>query len=619
MANIMQSLRVQNKPSRNPFDMSENIAFTSCVGAYLPISHMHLNAGDKVDETFKFFSRTQPVRSAAFGRIRETFDFFFVPYRLLCDNYEAFFTDGKHIIGEGNISSAQVNTNTVPYFTPARAGEILASVYGSALPFVHAQEKPEDTVTGLLATNPGLSFYGPSRAQDMRRLLAYLGYGKIVDFGHSDGYENRTKNLASLDMRSNKPLNAFPLLAYHKIYYDFYRNTQWENNQPHMWYFRQPSTSYTMLDLSSPSGNYVDSPHIFDLHYCNYEKDKYLGVLPNSQLGQPSVVNTVNTFIEDDTSGYALGILGSSGVGLTHSSVSSTGIASLAPLSDVARSNFNFSVLALRQASAMQKYLEISQFNPMDYKHQIKAHYDFTIDDGRSNLVQWIDGASSLVDINPVINQNLQDDGQTNIQGKGDNVGRCNIKFTAPEPGIFMAIYHANPLVDYNGDNTPVADCLKYFNTDFPIPEFDSIGLETVYKEDIDLRAIPQNSSLPEVVRNSLFTPLGYAPRYIDFKSRVDRTLGDFNLSRDSWVIPLDNRVTLGFAQFPDNKEQIQSDRVNVLQQYCRFKVSPLAVDNIFFFSPRLTYNNYQSDHLNVDAMFGNTKISNLNRNGLPY
>ncbi len=618
MANIMQSMRVQNKPDRNPFDMSENIAFTACLGAYLPISHMHLNAGDKIDEDFRFFSRTQPVRSAAYGRIRETFDFFFVPYRLLCDNYEAFFTDGKHLISETSQSSA-VNINTVPYFTASKAGEILVNTYGYSLPFVHAQEKPEDTVTGLNSTSPGLSFYGPCRAQDMRRLLSYLGYGKLVDFGHSDSYQNQAVNLASFDMRSNKPLNAFPLLAYHKIYYDFYRNTQWENNQPHMWYFRQPATSYTMMDISTPSGNYVDSPHLFDLHYCNYEKDKFLGVLPNSQLGQPSVVNTINQFISSPTSGYSLGIEGSSGVGYTTSGVSNTGTSTISPLSDLAKSNFNFSILALRQASAMQKYLEISQFNPMDYKHQIKAHYGFDIDQGRSNLVQWIDGASSLVEINPLLNQNLSGDNQGVIQGKGDNVGKCHIGFTAPEPGIFMAIYHANPLVDYNGDWTPVAECLKHFNTDFPIPEFDSIGLESVYKEDIDLRATGQNSSLPDVVRNTLFSPLGYAPRYIDFKSRVDRTLGDFNLSRSSWVLPLDTRVTLGYQQYPDYVGTVASDRVNILQQYCRFKVSPKAADNIFFYSPGSTFNNYQSDHLNVDAMFSCTKISNLNRNGLPY
>ena len=88
MANIMQSLKVSNQPSRNAFDMSENLAFTSCLGAYLPVRHMHLNAGDKFSDTLRFFSRTTPVRSAAYGRIRETFDTFFVPYRLLWDGAE---------------------------------------------------------------------------------------------------------------------------------------------------------------------------------------------------------------------------------------------------------------------------------------------------------------------------------------------------------------------------------------------------------------------------------------------------------------------------------------------------------------------------------------------------
>ena len=54
------------------------------------------------------------------------------------------------------------------------------------------------------------------------KLLSYLGY---VNF---NGTKLTTKNVP----RVYKDVCAFPLLAYQKIYFDFFRNTQWEHNRP---------------------------------------------------------------------------------------------------------------------------------------------------------------------------------------------------------------------------------------------------------------------------------------------------------------------------------------------------------------------------------------------------
>ena len=606
MASIMQSMKVQNKPSRNSFDMSENCAFSACLGAYQPVRHMHLNIGDKVKDRLRFFSRTSPVRSAAYGRIRESFDVFFVPYRLLWRGYEGFFTDGKERMNDNNNVSYLTDQSSVPFFTSNSARSILNDVFQASLPFWHKQEKPEDTVSG--ADDPhniGLSFYGASRARDMQRLLTYLGYGKLITYGHDANYANSSTYVP----RENIPLNALPLLAYHKIYYDFYRNSQWENNQPHMWYFN--GSNSMDLNLSDPTDNYIESPHIFDLHFSNYEKDKYLGVLPNSQLGEPSVVSTADNVFRRSGDPKILA-LSQNGIALTTGGT----IANPNINSEQWNNYFNFSILALRQSSAMQKWKEISQFATMDYKHQLQVHYGFSIDEGRSNLVQYIDGCSSLIEINSVLNQNLADTNEASIQGKGDNVGQCDIDFTAPEPGLLMVIYHANPLVDYNGAYNMVPECAKHFASDFPIPEFDSLGLQAVYQREVDTRYF--SSINPSSLR-------GYAPRYIDFKSRVDRTLGDFNESRASWVIPLPDRVVLDKAFVPKPKffgkniEEVTAESVAITQNYCRFKVDPSSADSIFFFSPDVTYNGYNSDPILVDCSFQTTKVSNLNYSGMPY
>ena len=81
-------------------------------------------------------------------------------------------------------------------------------------------------------------------------------------------------------------MNLFPLLAYQKIYQDFFRWSQWEKSNPASYnvdYFTGVSPSL-VESLPSSFSAYWDSDTMFDLKYCNWNKDMLMGVLPNSQL-----------------------------------------------------------------------------------------------------------------------------------------------------------------------------------------------------------------------------------------------------------------------------------------------------------------------------------------------
>ena len=83
MANIMSLKSIRNKPSRNGFDLSFKKNFTAKAGELLPVMVKEVLPGDMFKINLKAFTRTQPVNTAAFARIREYYDFFFVPYDLL--------------------------------------------------------------------------------------------------------------------------------------------------------------------------------------------------------------------------------------------------------------------------------------------------------------------------------------------------------------------------------------------------------------------------------------------------------------------------------------------------------------------------------------------------------
>jgi hypothetical protein len=65
------------------------------------------------------------------------------------------------------------------------------------------------------------------------------------------------------------------LLAYQKIYYDFFSDSQWEKHLAYAY-------NVDYWDGKSQLGL---APEMLQLRYANYPKDYFMGVLPNSQYG----------------------------------------------------------------------------------------------------------------------------------------------------------------------------------------------------------------------------------------------------------------------------------------------------------------------------------------------
>ena len=79
MSNLLSQVNLKNKVSRNGFDLSFRNAFTAKVGELLPICVKDCLPGDKFKINTSWFTRTQPVQSAAYSRFREYVDVFLFP------------------------------------------------------------------------------------------------------------------------------------------------------------------------------------------------------------------------------------------------------------------------------------------------------------------------------------------------------------------------------------------------------------------------------------------------------------------------------------------------------------------------------------------------------------
>ena len=116
-----------------------------------------------------------------------------------------------------------------------------------------------------------------------------LGYGSMIASSNT-GKAAITKKYLGVDGLSdaNNPLvyassqivNALPFLAYQKIYYDFFSNSQWEK---HLAY------AYN-VDYWSGTGQISLVTDMVKLRYANYPKDYFMGMLPSSQYGSVAVM-----------------------------------------------------------------------------------------------------------------------------------------------------------------------------------------------------------------------------------------------------------------------------------------------------------------------------------------
>ena len=90
----------------------------------------------------------------------------------------------------------------------------------------------------------------------------------------------------------------------------------------------------------------------------------------------------------------------------------------------------SFSILALRQAEALQKWKEITQSVDTNYRDQIKAHFGINTPASMSHMAQYIGGIARNLDISEVVNNNLRDDdSEAVIYGKGVGSGSGKMRY----------------------------------------------------------------------------------------------------------------------------------------------------------------------------------------------
>lgn len=630
-SNIMGLHGLKNKTSRNSFDLSHRNLFTAKVGELLPCAVFELNPGDTISLDSSYFTRTAPLETAAFTRLRENVQFFFVPYSLLWKYFNSQVMNMTQTAAGGDVSRVA-------------SGIVNNAVVSTQMPFIDYRSIKVYLNSILKTYTDKKSGYedislnnGELRSAASAKLLQLLGYGNFPEQNMKEYVP-----LSQTVVNNSLNLSIFRLLAYQKICNDHYTYRQWQPYDASLCNidYLVPSRSGSLNLGPALTGLTSDTSklkklNMFDLRFSNLPLDYFNGVLPTAQFGKESVVNldlhnldgSANvsgrtSFDAGQWVSVADGVIDQDSavsfkkdwntlsiqnhgqpLGIKHDHSFSTKVSLNSDITG------DFSILALRQATALQKYKEIQLANDADFVSQIEAHFGIKPKHDDDTSI-FIGGSSSMIDINPQVNQNLADWSETNAyKGAPTGSGSANMKFTADTYGVVMGIYRCTPVLDYahiGVDRT----LLKTDASDFVIPELDSIGMQqNIQGEVIMPTYYSDEGSFTDFTDTDVRFSYGYAPRYAELKTSFDRYNGAFCFGLKSWVTGL-NVEQLHKQLYQKGEEHKFLNAVEL------FNCRPDLVSSIFLNTETLVTDD---DNLYVGLVNMAYVVRNLSRYGLPY
>lgn len=611
MANkVLGMHRLKNKVNRNAFDLSHRHMFTAQVGELLPVFSQWVNPNETFKIGYHGKTRTAALNTDAFTRIRENIQYYFVPFQSLWKYFEQQVNNltrgdaGQNIskFASSSVAASKISTS-LPYISYVDLGSWLSYMVDHALSAVSAYFLAKPSVSDRSASDFADYSSASQSYSDIfvcdgyrycraAKLLMALGYGNFDTVIQYDIYAMAERFVAdgndwdsslfrasdyflkfhvgeSNQLLNSPNLSIFPLLAYHKICNDHYRNEKWQPFEP--WTcnidYLQPTDNMNAKAFIDPSTFTSLANCLIDLENSNLPIDYFTSVLPRAQYGDEAAVSfgldkTDATYIVKDSADPTSGVLfGTSSHHAGDTLVkadsdptstpdgyatwirsSSTGDVLLGFKGKLSAAGSSLKISALRSATALQKYREIQNSNDPDFANQVLAHFGIKPKvDARTSI--FIGGDDKTLSINPQVNTNFLDGGQPDIKaiGVGDLSAGC--KFTSSTYGMIIGIYRAVPQLDYSRVGID-RNLLKCDATDFPIPELDSVGMQTQFRCELSAPLIGVcNKVVPfEFSKNSLDMSVtyGYAPRYAELKSARDYFEGGFCGTYKSWVTGYD-------------------------------------------------------------------------------
>jgi len=505
-------------PKKSKFDLTHDKRLSTRMGRLTPIMCLEAIRGDKFFLNPEMLIRVAPMIAPIYEQLTAFVHMYFVPNRLLWEDWEEFITGGRLGVGID-----PVNAPVPPWI---------------------------DIEYALLNTNVLLN----------RELGDYLGVPDLYEFGAESQY-------------AGLRLDILPFAAYYLVWYEYYRDRNYiadndllplpsgefdlsiAGNDELMLIktrdylkdyftsalpFTQRGEEVLMPLEGTGTVTYLSQSNVRPAAGGNFASDVYLGALNGTDDLIAS--NDTNT---PPTAGVAARVENIDEVLLTASSVS---------------------INDFRSAYALQVWLERNAVGGSRYTESIQAHFAVKPQDSRLQRPEFLGGGRMPIRINEVVNTAWSQDGTGyvpagNLSGHGVAYSNVNgFRYFCSEHGFIISILSImNPPTYQQGIPKMFYDRRSFLS--YPWPTFAKLGEQQVDKAEL-------YASGPNLTPDSggVLPLFGYQSRYADWKYIPNMNHSDFRTDLAFWT------MTRVFASSPVLGEdfvkfdQAASDQVFAVQ-----------------------------------------------------
>lgn len=474
MSNLFNSVSAR-RPKRNVFNLSHSVKMSTQMGRLTPILCEEVVPGDKFRGNTNALVRLAPMLAPVMQEINVYTHFFFVPNRLLWNEWEDFITGGR----DGTSS---------PVFPRFRlTGNELITQMGNR----------------SLADYLGVSYGQPTASTNTVDIsqLPFRAYQLIYNEYYRD------QNLQDeIDIPLESGISVGPIESLLSL-----RNRAWEKDyftSALPWAQRGPEVRFPLggdarvrLDVKQPG----DRQWVVDPNTGNPVYGDLLSY--QSPTPQPGILSVG----DGTTAGSSPAVIDPNGTLWTD-------------LSEVSGTSVN----EFRRSIRIQEWLEKNARGGSRYIEQILSHFGVRSSDARLQRPEFLGGGKSPIIISEVLQTSSSDETspQANMSGHGISAhGSHAWSKYIEEHGYIIGIMSILPRTAYQ-QGLP-KHFAKFDKFDFYWPELAHLGEQPIWNKEIYLD--------PSSTSDENDAVFGYTPRYAEYKYCSSRVHGDFKDTLAFW------------------------------------------------------------------------------------
>lgn len=494
-------------PKRSRFDFNHTNTVGVKFGALTPTLSHFIVPGDEVSMSMEQIIRLAPMPVPTFVSMKVRHDFFFVPLRLL---YGQEYLD--KLFGSETSSFARASCGSLGEFINnfSRFG----IEYGSTVD-IEEHLDGEPFVPGSLFDYLGYPVWtdrnGGLDSTDLGALATdYEAFAQSLE---------RTVKIPVYESADNTgPINIEKLFAYHFIWRDWYRFTGIQDNTVMEDYFSNGVLSGWApgVGIDTDFGAISDGDIVFEnvsslAPYVNSSTTaRPLGYFNFSTLSNMKYAHLTKDMFTSVRYGQKPTVLIPTGAGGT--------------------------IPALREASALQRYLDIISITGQRYFDKIKGLFGVEPDGPKDDRVQFLGRYQQFIKVGEVLTTATTSEAQTgDYAGRGILLdGKYIFKRRFTEHGWLFCITSVIPNVAYDGLSRELTDV---YPIDSPLPSLAEIGDQSVLGREFDF-------GYGATEKNNV--SFGDQFRYYAYKSKTDEVHGFFKMDTARAWSPLFHDISFG-------------------------------------------------------------------------